>query len=297
MTGIAHQIRATPGIARQAPGQVLPGELVLRDGTPVLIWPLLPTDAGTLRDVFRRLSPDSRHQRFLQVLDQLDDPMIWRLVDSVDGVHHIALLLIVLPPEGKEEPAGVARLVQHPEDPATADIAIAVADDWQRRGVGTALISALMERRPAAVTRLHTVIEAGNRGSLALLARTGQMSPGLPERGVLDVTVELPPASQARTAAETVAWLWAQGTRKIIDQTHLLPWLPPTSLIPAVEGYVEFMQRMAAINGDLAVKWAEAASAQFGVVCAQVPHRAGRRRRPRAVQHPRPGRCAARTRP
>ena len=93
-------------MARQASGQVLPGEFVLRDGTPALIWPLLPTDAETLRDVFRRLSPDSRRHRFLQVLDQLDDPMIRRLVDSVDGVHHIALLLTVLPPAGKEKPAG-----------------------------------------------------------------------------------------------------------------------------------------------------------------------------------------------
>jgi hypothetical protein len=31
--------------------------------------------------------------------------MIRRLVDSVDGVHHIALLLIALPLEGEEEPA------------------------------------------------------------------------------------------------------------------------------------------------------------------------------------------------
>ena len=68
---VAHQIRET--LARPASGQVLPGEFVLRDGTPAMIWPLLPTDAETLRDVFRRLSPGSRRHRFLQVLDQLDD--------------------------------------------------------------------------------------------------------------------------------------------------------------------------------------------------------------------------------
>ena len=129
---ISHQIRETPGMARQASGQVLPGEFVLRDGTPALIWPLLPTDAETLRDLFRRLSPDSRRHRFLELLDELDDTMIRLLVDSVDGAQHIALLLTVLPPEGTEEPAGVAHLLQYSDDPATADIA--GADDWPGPG-------------------------------------------------------------------------------------------------------------------------------------------------------------------
>ena len=223
MTGIiAQQIREMPGAAQQAPGPALPGEFALRDGTPALIWPLLPTDAETLRDLFRRLSPESRRHRFLQVLDQLDDPMIRRLVDGVDGVQHIALLLIVLPREGQEAPVGVARLLQHSTDPAAADIAVTVVDEWQRRGAGTALASALMERRPAAVTRLHTVVEADNHGSLTLLSRLGQMSSDLPNQGVREVTVELPRVNRDRTAAETVAWLWAQAAQKLINETPLV---------------------------------------------------------------------------
>ncbi len=85
-----------------------------------MIWPLLPTDAETLREGFRRLSRDSRRNRFLTALDELDDAMIRRLVDSVDGVQHIALLLVVLPSEGEEELAGVAHLVLSPDEPATA---------------------------------------------------------------------------------------------------------------------------------------------------------------------------------
>src|ERR1019366_4485818 len=75
--------------------ELLPGEFLLRDGTPALIWPLLPTDAEMLREGFRLLSPESRRLRFFTALGELDDAMIRRLVDSVDGVHHIALLLIV----------------------------------------------------------------------------------------------------------------------------------------------------------------------------------------------------------
>jgi GNAT superfamily N-acetyltransferase len=270
MTGIvAHQIGET--LARPAPGQVLPGEFFLRDGTPAMIWPLLPTDAEMLREGFRRLSPDSRQRRFLATLSELDDPMIRLLVDSVDGIHHIALLLIVLPPEGEEGPTGVAHLVQDPADPASADIAVTVIDDWQGRGVGTALVSALMQRRPAAVTRLRTLVAADNRASLALLAGAGRVSPGLPEHGVLDVTVELPAVTRTRGAAETVTDLWTQGARKFLDQTYLFSKLPQASLIPAVERYFEFVQQVAEMNRNLTVKWVEAASALSGVVCEQVP--------------------------
>jgi GNAT superfamily N-acetyltransferase len=202
--------------------------------------------------------------------------MIRRLAGTVDGVHHIALLLTVLPPEGKEEPAGVAHLLQYSDDPATADIAVTVADDWQRRGAGTALVSALMARRPAALTRLRTLVAAGNHASLALLTGTGHVSSGLPERGILDVTVELYPASQPRTAADRIAGLWAQRARKLIDQTHLFPWLPQADLIPAVERYLEFTQRITEINRDLTIKWAEAVGTLSGVVREQAPHPVGR---------------------
>jgi len=84
-----------------------------------------------------------------------------------------------------------AFLLQYSDDPATADIAVTVADDWQGHGVGTALVSALLERRPAAVTRLRTVVDAGNRASLALLAGAGRLSSHPDSPGVLDVTVEL----------------------------------------------------------------------------------------------------------
>ena len=268
MTAIAaHQIRET--LARPVSGQVLPGEFVLHDGTPALLWPLLPTDAETLRDVFRRLSPRSRYHRFLHVLDQLDDPIIRLLVDSVDGVHHIALLLIVLPPEGQEELIGVAHLVQYADDPATADIAVTVVD-LARTRAGTALgwrcWRGARPRSPGCARSSQPTT-----ASLALLARAGRMSAGLPEQGVLDVTVDLPAATRARSTVEQVADFWTQGVRKLIDQTYMFPPLPQAGLIPAVERYFEFVQRMAEMNRDLTVKWVQAASALSGVAWEQAP--------------------------
>lgn len=233
-------------LGRPGPGQGLPGEFFLRDGTPAMIWPLLPTDAGMLREGFRRLSEDSRQHRFLMALTELDDRMIELLVDSVDGVQHIALLLIVLPPEGEEGPVGVAHLFGDPADPASADIAVTVIDDWQGRGAGAALVSALMQRRPAEVTRLRTLVAAGNRASLALLAGAGRVSTGLPSQGVLDVTVDLPAAPRAPSAAGKA------------------------SLIPAVESYVKLARRVAEMNRELTVQWVETASALSGAIYRQI---------------------------
>ena len=70
---------------------------------------------------------------------------------------------------------------------------------------------------------------------------------------------------------EKVAGFWAQGARKLIDQTYMLPQLPQAGLIPAVERYLEFVQRMAEMNRDLTVTWVQAASALSGVACAQAP--------------------------
>jgi len=173
------------------PGAASP-EVVLRDGTPARIWPLLPTDSRGLRVAFRALSPESRRRRFLTATRDLDDRMIRRLVDDVDGKRHVALVLVAFPPGGVEQPVGVGRLVQDRAEPTTADLAVTVADEWQGRGVGVALSRALLDRRPPAVRRLSTVVAADNAASLGLLRGLGRMSTRPEGPGVVEVTVELP---------------------------------------------------------------------------------------------------------
>jgi RimJ/RimL family protein N-acetyltransferase len=171
-------------------------ETTLRDGTPAMIWPLLDTDRDLLRYGFAELSPESRQQRFLTHVPTLSDSMLRALVDRVDGVRHLALLLTVLPADGPARPVGVARLVRYADDPTAADVAVTVTDAWQGRGVAGALLSALLARRPAEVTRLRTTVAADNRASLAMLARLGTLTTRRDGFGVLTVEVDdlAPPA-------------------------------------------------------------------------------------------------------
>ncbi len=167
----------------------------LRDGTPALIWPLLPTDRYALREAFDELSPTSRRQRFLGTLRQLSEPMLHLLVDTVDGVEHIALVLTAMPAEDATRPVGVGRLVRYTTEPAVADIAVTVAEDWRGRGVATALVRTLLTRRPPEVTALRTLVAHDNAASLALLSRYGRTTTGRDAPGVLQVEVhDLPPA-------------------------------------------------------------------------------------------------------
>jgi RimJ/RimL family protein N-acetyltransferase len=167
-----------------------PSEVLLRDGTPALIWPLLPTDRAALRDGFAELSDRSRYRRFLSAVPELTDSLLAHLVEDVDGVNHVALVCVALPEGGAERPVGVGRLIRYADDRTAADIAVTVLDEWQGRGVATALTSALLARRPPGVTQLRTVTAADNVASLAMLAAAGPLTTRI-EHGAVEVRVHL----------------------------------------------------------------------------------------------------------
>src|SRR4051812_5906827 len=107
----------------------------------VLIRELPAGDRAALAFVFHRLGAQSRYQRFLRVRRELDPAELDRLA-AVDHWHSEAVVAWSPVPRA---PIGVARYVRA-EDFDVAEVAVAVADDWQRRGVGAALMVALRER-------------------------------------------------------------------------------------------------------------------------------------------------------
>jgi RimJ/RimL family protein N-acetyltransferase len=175
-------------------------EVLLRDGTPALIWPLLPNDRAALLKGFAELSDRSRYRRFLSPTPELTDRLLKHLVDDVDGVNHIALICVALPEVGEERPVGVGRLIRYDTDRTVADIAVTVLDEWQGRGVATALIQVLLGRRPPGVTQLRTVAAANNAAALAMLAAAGSLTTRT-ERGVVEVDVDLSAADSMREAS------------------------------------------------------------------------------------------------
>jgi acetyltransferase len=118
----------------------------------IVIRPIDPTDADIVQAFVRNLSGASRYFRFFQPLKCLPPGMIERLI-PVDDPAHVALVAVA-PIHSKERIVGEARYCGTGGG-ATAEFAIVVADEWQRRGVGTALLE-ILERIAAAngITRL-----------------------------------------------------------------------------------------------------------------------------------------------
>ncbi|WP_447003469.1 GNAT family N-acetyltransferase [Saccharothrix isguenensis] len=122
-------------------------------------------EAGDAVDtVFHGLSPQSRYLRFHAPMPRLSATMRRHLTD-LDGRRKAAVVA-----ECRRRPIGIARLAATGDD--TAEIALAVVDPWQRKGVGTRLIAAL-GRLAAGLhyTELHGDVLGHNEPMLRLVAR------------------------------------------------------------------------------------------------------------------------------
>jgi GNAT superfamily N-acetyltransferase len=172
----------------------MPGQMTLADGARLRVRPIVPTDREPLADAFGRLSDRSRRQRFLGPKPRLSARELDYLTD-VDHVTHEALVAI---DETTGQIVGVGRYATGSGGGAAADLALAVTDAWQRRGIGHGLAVRLVERaRANGITRLTGTALADNLGGRSLLARLGFQVRSI-SGGVLEAELDVPPAPRPR---------------------------------------------------------------------------------------------------
>lgn len=197
--------RFSPSFAA-APKDAARGTATLHDGTEVLIDRLTPADAPLLAEAFEHLSAESRQLRFLTPKPSLSESEL-RYLTEVDGHHHEALAAID-PATGHG--VAVARFVRDPRDPSRAEVAITVADEWQRRGLGKVLLTRLAERaRAEGIDRFTALVSGENRNMRMLLERLEAPTRVIRFGGdVADYEIELAPqglGSQLEAALRTAA--------------------------------------------------------------------------------------------
>lgn len=145
--------------------------LPLKDGTWVTIRPIRPEDAGIEQAFVRKLSNESRYNRFMDSVRELSPRMLSHFT-RVDYDRHMALIVVTGQDEAEVQIA-VARFFAD-DDRQRCEFAIAVADEWQQKGVGALLMKALMTAaRAAGVRIMYGDVLASNNKMLRLMGKMG----------------------------------------------------------------------------------------------------------------------------
>ena len=143
---------------------------------------------------FARLGEASRYRRFLVAMPELSDQMVSYLTE-IDHHNHEALIALE---ERTGEGIGVARFVRDPERSDTAELAVAVIDEWQGKGVGTVLLETIGARaREEGIATFTAVMLATNHQMLELLTALGEVTIVDRDVGTIEVEVPLQPVGLA----------------------------------------------------------------------------------------------------
>lgn len=154
-------------------------------------WSTEAGDDERLRRMFDRLSPETRWRRFFTAMPVLDS-RVFAALTSVDHVRHEAFVALV-----GDEMVALASYHRRADDPAFADVAVVVEDDWQHHGLARRLMRQLVRTaRAHGVQSFHADVLADNTKAVGLIRRMARESAhGRLESGELEFDLPLTPAA------------------------------------------------------------------------------------------------------
>lgn len=160
----------------------------LRDGSTLEVRALRPGDREAMLESIRRFSNEALYRRFFAPKRNFTE----REVDfflNVDFKSHVALVAVLFE-NGRPVIVGGSRYVVC--RPGCAEVAFAIDDPHQKRGIATHLIRHLIGiARAAALTEFTAEVLPENVPMLKVFERCGLAITTLPQRGVVHVTLAL----------------------------------------------------------------------------------------------------------
>jgi GNAT superfamily N-acetyltransferase len=146
-----------------------------------------PDDKVRLLDHFRSLSDQSVYFRFLGLKRELTERELASLTE-VDFTSHVGLVATIREDDA-ERIVGVARCIANEDNPHRAEVAFAVSDRHQGRGIGTLRLAHLVAlAREAGITEFEADVLAANRRLLEAFAATGLVTRRSVSGGVVHVS-------------------------------------------------------------------------------------------------------------
>jgi protein lysine acetyltransferase len=143
---------------------IAPISVRVKDGSELLLRPALPGDAERFVEDSSAFSKETLYNRFLSV-SALNEARLTYLFE-VDYIDHFVW---VVTDDADGPVAADARFVRDVDNAASAEIALTVADTYQRRGVGTLLLAALaVAAHIDGIEQFHALVFSENPAARAL---------------------------------------------------------------------------------------------------------------------------------
>ncbi|WLH38082.1 GNAT family N-acetyltransferase [Pseudomonas sp. FP2196] len=139
----------------------------IKDGRHVLIRPLMGKDREREHNFIKRLSPESRHMRFLAQISEPGTALLDQLMDT-DNQQRTAFIAMVHE-DGKLIEIGISRYAGTGEH--QCECAVTVADQWQHLGLGTLLMEHLIKAARHNGFRQMYSVDASSNASMRDLAK------------------------------------------------------------------------------------------------------------------------------
>ncbi len=152
-----------------------PHELIqyqqLNNGVNITIRPIRPEDAILEKDFHNRLSERTKYFRFMQALQELTPEMIVRFT-QIDYDREMAFVAVTDDANMPSE-LGVGRCVMNP-DGNSVEFALVVADDCHCLGIGSKLMTTLMQTAKAkGISFFEGEVLVVNKPMLSLVTKLG----------------------------------------------------------------------------------------------------------------------------
>ena len=177
-----------------------PRTVELRDRTRVHLRPIVPEDEALLHEAVAAMSERTVYFRFFSPLKRMSDALAHRLA-VVDYNDRFAIVATTPPgarradvdrPNVKERIVGVARY-DRARGTDVAEVAVAVIDEFQRRGLGGQLLAELARvARAHGITSFSMIVLPENQQMLGMLRKMGWIHQAKLAGGVYEISFDLP---------------------------------------------------------------------------------------------------------
>jgi acetyltransferase len=188
---VAHATRPVNASPDRAPGATTP-----HSATAVRIRRIVPADHDRLQAFYAGLSEETRRTRFLGPTNGIGDRQSAYFC-CPDHAHREGFVATMGPADGRDRIVG--HVCIEPDGPDTAEVAVAVADELQGRGIGRRLVDAAVYwARSDGFRTLTATMLAGNPAIQRLLTGLGLPTTAVAiGAGVVEVRIDLGVVSTA----------------------------------------------------------------------------------------------------